>query len=290
MRKLNEFTFREWLKLDPIYWLLKEWRNDLVVSQYVKKGVVPSDLLSSLMGYSRSNKPLVITVAFENPLMIDFQSKAMKEHFQEAVYLVADNSRTPEKSEKIKRICDDRSLYYVKLPKNFVLHGNRNHSMALQWLFDKVVRKSGFSKFGFLDHDLIPIRKVRSLRISDCPVYGLKWDSELKNDAWTLWAGFSFFNLNKLSKTTNFNFLYDFSNGLDTGGRNYPSIFQFIQSDAQPFATSSFKWSKTSAGNRFELIDGEWLHFGGAGYLEDYDAKIQDFIDTIENPIFKYLG
>jgi len=287
MRKLNEFTFREWLKLDPIYWLLKEWRNDLLVSRYVNKGAVPSDLLSDLVGCGRSNKPLVITVAFENPLMIDFQSKAMKEHFQEAVYLVADNSRSPEKSEKIKRLCDDRFLYYVKLPENLVRHGNRNHSMALQWLFERVIKESGFNKFGFLDHDLIPIKDVKNLKIFDYPIYGLKWDSELKNGAWTLWAGFSFFNLNQLSKTSNFNFLYDFSNGLDTGGRNYRSIFRFIKSDTQSFATSSFDWSKASVGNRFELIDGEWLHFGGAGYLEDYDAKIQDFIDTLDNPNFK---
>lgn len=287
MRKLNEFTFREWLKLDPIYWLLKEWRNDLLVSRYVKKGAVPSDLLSDLVGCSRSNKPLVITVAFENPLMIDFQSKAINEHFHEAVYLVADNSRTLEKSEEIKRLCDDRSLHYVKLPENHVRHGNRNHSMALQWLFERVIKESGFNKFGFLDHDLIPIKDVKNLKIFDYPVYGLKWDSELKNGAWTLWAGFSFFNLNQLSKTSNFNFLYDFSNGLDTGGRNYRSIFRFIKSDTQSFATSSFDWSKASVGNRFELIDGEWLHFGGAGYLEDYDAKIQDFIDTLDNPIFK---
>jgi len=287
MRKLNEFTFREWLKLDPIYWLLKEWRNDLMVSRYVKRGVVSSGLLSDLKSACGPYKTLVVTVAFENPLMINFQSEAMSKHFLDAVYVVADNSRTPEKSQEIKQLCESRCLHYLKLPENLVQHGNRNHSMALQWLFERLVKKSGFSKFGFLDHDLIPIKEVKSLRISDFPVYGLKWESELKNGAWSLWAGFSFFNLNKLSKTAHFNFLYDFSNGLDTGGRNYRSIFRFIQSDTQSLARSSFEWSKTSAGNRFELIDGEWLHFGGAGYLEDYDAKIQDFIDTIENPIFK---
>ena len=107
---------------------------------------------------------VAVSIAFENSSIIDLQSEAMSKYFLLGKYIVADNSRNQAESAKIKKICDKKNVLYIKLPQNPVRHANRNHSMALQWVYENVIKPIGLKKFGFLDHDLIPIEFIKRLK------------------------------------------------------------------------------------------------------------------------------
>ncbi len=91
--------------------------------------------------------------------------------------------------------------------------------MAMTWVFHRIIKKIEPNWFGFIDHDMYPIRpvNVEGLIPVNQSTYGLL------NDApryWNLWAGYCFFKYTHVSGLP-LNFLYDFSRGIDTGGRNW---------------------------------------------------------------------
>jgi hypothetical protein len=77
------------------------------------------------------------------------------------------------------------------------------------------------------------------------------------------------------------NFLYDFSRGLDTGGRNWDPLYQNYDQPRPAFADSR-KVSLTDSGtgviHQIRIVDGRWLHFRGAGYREDFQEKLDIYL------------
>jgi hypothetical protein len=145
--------------------------------------------------------------------------------------------------------------------------------MAMTWVFHRIIKKIQPNWFGFLDHDMYPVRPVNVESL--IPVNQLTYG--LLNDApryWNLWAGYCFFKYTHVSGLP-LNFLYDFSRGIDTGGRNWPYLYAFMNKSLQQFATVSYeslKFRSNSSGN-IQLIDNAWIHIGGVGYGDNYQMK-----------------
>ena len=136
MRLLKEYKLKDWLRLIPVKWLLKEIRNDVLLTIFLGKDSRDQDAAKIALNKSKK-KCLVAIIAFERPELIFLQIKNFDLYFQEAQLVVFDNSQTLEQSEKIRNACLNSSAVYLKLPENRTRHPNRSHGLALQWTFKK---------------------------------------------------------------------------------------------------------------------------------------------------------
>lgn len=118
-------------------------------------------------------KLMLITVAFNTPILIQYQIEYIKKYVQDEDYqlIVADNSTTQGYRDEIRKICEDAKVEYIPIPMYInKLHASKlffdgaSHGAALNWLFYHVlsVRRPEF--FSFIDHDLIPFAPASLLK------------------------------------------------------------------------------------------------------------------------------
>jgi hypothetical protein len=197
--------------------------------------------------------------------------------------LVFDNSRNDSKRIEIEQVCKNSKAPYLALPPNPTRHVNRSHGMAMTWVYHNVVRAINPRIFGFIDHDLIPVRKVTIAdKLADQPIYGLLNQNKL--GFWSLWAGYCFFDYAG-TKRKSINFLYDFSRDLDTGGRNWKSLYRDLDRRQLRVATSdnvSMKVPSMENPRMVQFIDEHWLHIGGISYSYNSPENIE-FFRGLEN-------
>ena len=279
MRNLKEYSFKDWLTFQPLKWSLKQLRNDIYCSLYVKRhSPTAQDQLRVIDRTLSETKNLLITIAFEKPEVIELQLKAIQDNPTDAVHLVADNSYSATAQQVISEICVKYDCLYLKLPEIHITHNARSHSFALQWVYQNLVRSYEIKKFGFIDHDLIPFRIGDEFnQLKSAYAFGLKRDGALSNSAWQLWTGYCFFNQQML-KSIKLNFMYDFANGLDSGGRNYHQLFKKYPSEdfifsKQSVASVDTQWGKID----MELLNDGWLHLGGVAYMENSENRMRAF-------------
>ena len=85
------------------------------------------------------------------------------------------------------------------------------------------------------------------------------------------------------------NFLYDFSRGLDTGGRNWNCLYKKYDRSGLKFA--EFEWINfvDPAANilrKVRFVDGRWIHLRGVGYNNnfrlnaDFFARIAEVVEA----------
>ena len=235
-----------------------------------------TEFISSIEGLRGSN--IAIVVAFEQPWALDWLLKMAKKNFRKTSILVFDNSRSSAMKSKIKLACIKNKTYYFPLPKYRTYHVNRSHGMALCWIYSNVVKMIQPKIFGFIDHDLIPIKQIDFNKIiRDQPFYGRKTGN--KEGFWSLWAGYSLFNFKYLIDKK-VNFLYDFSKGLDTGGRNWNPLYENYPKKKLSFASLYSKTiflPKFKNGMEVQFIDDKWLHIGSISYNNNFDKRFDFF-------------
>jgi len=121
---------------------------------------------------------------------------------------------------------------------------------------------------------LIPVKKVGFFeRLGDQPFFGM--ERHAGSWAWNLWAGYCMFDFQSVA-TLPMNFLYDFSLGLDTGGRNWRCLYQNFDQKCFRFANdSSVDVRDTVLGTTrtIQFIDDCWLHIGGISYNDNFSSK-----------------
>jgi hypothetical protein len=196
----------------------------------------------------------------------------------DARILVFDNSRDGSKRLEIEQVCKQNETPYLALPVNPTRHVNRSHGMAMTWIYHNVVRELHPRIFGFIDHDLIPVRKVGVAdKLAGQPVYGLL--NQGRFGFWYFWAGYCFFDY-AWTKGKSINFLYDFSRDLDTGGRNWKSLFLNLDRRNLRSAVSenvSMKVPSIENPRSVQFIDEHWLHIGGISYSFKSPDNIEFF-------------
>jgi hypothetical protein len=213
----------------------------------------------------------LITVAFNNVETIERQIHFVRKYFMkegEYNYIVADNSTNPAIQREIEALCSD-TIAYVRLPKNYLTQtrgGSYSHGTALNWLYRHVVRKRQPCYFGFVDHDLLPIRPADPVEnLCRQPLYGLVKE---RGSWWYLWAGFCFFRFDFV-KHRKVDFLPAKPKDiyLDTGGSNWYSIYSQVDRESLPWASYAYELvggaeerEDNWADSMVEYIDGAWLH------------------------------
>jgi hypothetical protein len=272
VRALRHFSAGEWLQLLPLQHAAKQWRNDALLAIYQGRHAAEQELFLQQVAPLRGGN-IALVIAFENPWVIDWQLAMAKRHLADTKVLVFDNSGAPAPRTEIARVCTQHGTPYLALPRNRARHVNRSHGMAMSWVFDQIVRRIEPRQFAFLDHDLIPLLPVSlAERLGDQPFFGLPLTSRW---GWALWAGYCVFDYARVA-TLPLNFLYDFSNGLDTGSRNWAVLYQHFNAEALRFAGDAWldvATRSTGDAQRVQVLDSRWLHIGGISYNKNFDSK-----------------
>jgi hypothetical protein len=277
MHGLGRFTRAEWLTLHPLGHAWRRLRNDALLAVYRRQR--PPELADWLAALAPlRGRDVALVVAFEQPWALDWQLAMAKLHLPGVAVLVFDNSRTPAARQQIREVCSRHATPYLALPRYRTRHVNRSHGMAMSWIYANVVRSVQPRIFGFLDHDLIPVQPVDlASMLRAQAVFGMLNDG--KPGHWNLWAGYCFFRFeDTLGKPLNF--LYDFSRGLDTGGRNWKTLYRFLDRKRLRFAPREFvelTVPALGASRPVEVIDKAWVHIGGVGYNDNFKTKFTWF-------------
>ena len=283
MRPLSDFPKRDWLKLLPLRHAFTVWRNDVLQQYHVARR--PANLPEFLRANAHlADKNLALIVAFEQPRVLDFMLTKAGRFVPDTHFLVFDNSADTTARSQIERVCREHRVPYLALPRNSIRHPNRSHGIAMTWIFHNVVRALRPWMFAYLDHDLIPFRTVDwSQALVQQPFYGpvraqkSAEPGRIGENSWSLWAGYSLFDFSAV-KTLPLNFLYDFSRGLDTGGRNWESIYKNYDPRKIIFADSrkvTLTDSRTGIGHQIRLVDHRWLHFRGTSYRPEVQEQLE---------------
>ncbi len=104
---------------------------------------------------------------------------------------------------------------------------------------------------------------------------------------WSLWAGYCFFDYAQ-TEGKSINFLYDFSRDLDTGGRNWNSLYRDLDPKQLRTASSenvSIRIPSIESPRLVQFIDENWLHIGGISYSYSSPESIEFFrvLETMYN-------
>ena len=265
----------EWLKLVPIQHALKQVRNDAWLAIY--KNTRPRELSRFLAEHKHlAGKNIALVIAFEQPWALNWLLRMANRNLADTTVLVFDNSRNGSKRIEIEQVCKQNNAPYLALPANSTTHVNRSHGMAMTWVYHNVVRAITPRIFGFIDHDLIPVCTASLAdKLTGQPFYGLL--NVGKYGFWSLWAGYCFFDYAATSGKS-INFLYDFSRDLDTGGRNWKSLYR--RNDrrhlrAATFENLSMKVPSIEDPRLVQFVDQNWLHIGGISYSYNPPENIE---------------
>lgn len=284
MRKFTEFTIPEWVKLTPLIHAFKEIRNDFLLARYLNKKPI------ELNAFIDANKNLeggniAIIIAFEQPWALNFLLEQANLNLTNTNIIVFDNSKNWQKRSAIKDICEKNSTHYFSLPPNTTKHVNRSHGLAMSWAYHNVIKNLKPNIFTFLDHDLIPLSKINlEEKVARQPIYGLL--NKGNNNYWSLWAGFCIFKYSFV-KESSLNFLYDFSRGLDTGGRNWNCIYKRLALTKISFVNRTFQKIAVPCSSDYrevEILDQSWVHMSGISYNNNFESKA-DFYSEIYKAI-----
>lgn len=255
------------------------YKKILILKQKIKLFLFyrtkPKRFSDSLFNLNTSGSQIdIVTIAFNNDKMIEYQILLVKKYVNDSyTHIVADNSNNEIVSIRIEGICAKHDVLYVKIP--FIkLKPSWSHAAALTWTYRNIIHKRNSFAFGFLDHDIFPIRvtNIRS-RLENgvygriIPAYGAN-EINITNPYWSIWAGFCFFESrlfrNKPSSEINF-FPYVIKKGLvlDTGGGLWRSILKTL-----PIPKKNVNYSVSTLTEKIDLllqsdcyenID-EWVH------------------------------
>ncbi|MEK7703167.1 MAG: hypothetical protein AAB317_04315 [Nitrospirota bacterium] len=280
MRDLKNFSLGEWFLLRPLVGFLKQVRNDIKQHYFLKKH--PSALAPFLSKMKRlKNKNIVLIVAFNSSWVIDKLLYMITHYITDVTFIICDNSNKKEARIEIEKICKEHHVAYFPLPKNPEKHPCRSHGIALNWIFFNIIKNIEPKIFAFIDHDLMPFRKIKlEEELANQPFYGHFCRSDW---GWNLWAGYSMFDYSLL-KNLKVNFNNDRPNGLDTGGRNWKYLYKHYDKSKLHFAKVEKRTLLSHPNNPGEIqvsvLDDKWLHLSGVtSNIEMFTPKIGFYDD-----------
>ena len=216
-----------------------------------------------------SNNIYIATVAYNNSQAISHQIRLVTKYLSDCyVYIVLDNSSDPKSSLKIEQLCAESNIHYINLPNNPYsgFDPSFSHGLALQWFLKNWVIPKKIKYFGFIDHDIYPIRRTTLTdKLNDAPCYG---HIQYRGNYWYLWPGFCFINTDKINPVT-LNFLPVHSMQMDTGGGNWKALSKIeLQTIEVPkYRLQNITNSTEKQNNSIEFI-GDWAHtFNASGWM-----------------------
>lgn len=274
-RPWSDYSLREWLEIKPFEQRYNYARYQFVARRVARRRAVRGDV-AALQSAIRGRRVLV-TVAFNDAEFIDWQATLVRRHVSDCFHLIVDNSSDPAASGEIERIAAAHDAGYVKLapsPWRRPVDGGRAHGSAMTWTWRNLLREGRPAAFGFIDHDLFPMRPTDPFApLEEHPVAG-----QVRNKSggvrWFLWAGFCFFRFSAVERLP-LDFSLDWNAGLDTGGANWFVLYRHLAAD-QVFdvgeVVEGIGEDVPLALARFEWV-GDWLHFSNFSTPYDLPAE-----------------
>jgi hypothetical protein len=238
---------------------------------------VPGKVFTQNIDWQKiKDKLLIMTVSYNNANVIRQQIRFVKKNIKdEYVYIIADNSSDKAKRSEIQILCKETNTGYISLPPNPFSTSSDSHAVALNWLFKNIVSVYQPAFFGFIDHDIYPVKphSVTDLMAAQ-PFYGL---IQQRENYWYLWPGLCFFK-KEAYNNREFDFMPCVSNGirLDTGGALCDILFHTFNKDSVKFPTQVYeniREGEVFQSDKIELI-GNWLHsFNGSYWMQVKDKE-----------------
>jgi hypothetical protein len=216
----------------------------------------------------------VVSIAFNNEVVIEEQIRLVRRHLRDPhVHAIADNSPEAAGQARIREACARLEAPYFRIPRNpFTgISPSHSHGAALNWVYSQYILPRGAACFGFLDHDVFPVRPTAILpRLKEFPVFG---HPQERPGGWHLWAGFCFFTRDVLRLGT-----LDFRPrpGFDTGGSS--TIFRHLDRSRLPaldHRLERFREGDDPQHAFFEVL-GDWIHTFNASYWMAGPSKEAD--------------
>lgn len=267
------------------------WRLYRLVNSLLKRGLAERD--ASGVDFSElpadNRKVLIVTIAFNNDAVLRHQIEHIRKFLQDSdvEYLVADNSPLKERQEVIRALCEEMGVSYIKIPNDVRINkisGSYSHGAAATWIYYNYIIKRRPYCFGFIDHDLFPIRHFSiAEKLGDAPYYGFRDD---RGGAWYLWMGLLFFKFAAV-KDYEINFLPCKVNKgevyLDTGGSLWYTLYSKLGSEGCNFPDRVVVPVYVN-GKRYsdpiDYIDDCWMHTNnGSNWKKKADK--QDMLTII---------
>lgn len=237
---------------------------------------------------------LLAVITFNNVEILRKQYEYLKKFLNTPHdYLVADNSDNPITSMEIEEFCHDHNISYVKIPNNPLtgVRASGSHGIALNWVYRNIIQKYQPKYFGFLDHDIFPIREAILFDKMALGFYGAI--RKRKEPFWYLWPGFCFYEYEKVKRyKCDFSPYHAGADGLtflDTGGSNYNSIYRNIGRTGVREAKSILINSVTGkefvkgedSSRTFEIIEDTWLHLRQIAWRAESSNKMDNLEELI---------
>jgi hypothetical protein len=265
----------EWLRFLPFIQALKQVRNDYWLHRFVQTPV--KHLPTFLKTHQHfAHKNIAIVIAFEQPWALNFLLEMAQKNLMDTQIIVCDNSKKISARTEIEAICQKNKISYLALPNNITRHVNRSHGLAMSWAYENIVKPLKPRLFAFFDHDLIPVSPIYlEERLNAQDFFGQR--NKGKYGYWSLWAGYCIFNYAKV-KDKKLNFLYDFSRDLDTGGRNWETLYKHYDPQHLRFSNhvkQSFQLPDIAIQELVEIVDDRWIHISGISYNDNFKPKFE---------------
>ncbi len=226
----------------------------------------------------------IVSVAFNNDSVINYQIALIKKNILDNYsYTVIDNSSDSQQRKKIAALCHHFNIPYISLPYNPFL-GSMSHGLALNWALKNYINLRQAKFFGFIDHDIFPAKPIKLIpTLRKQGVYGPREGK----DKWYLWPGLCFFDAN-LFRGKKFNFMPQ-TGVSDTGGRNYFSIFRYLDEKNISFPICRMEKIRNGdvAQGDYICYQDDWLHtFNASRWMnienpEKKDLIINDLLNSL---------
>lgn len=261
-RSLASYGPADWLRLRPVTQVYKEVVYGLEDRLFSARPPASPGEFAAICA-SLAGQALAITVAFNSPDAIGWQTRFCRKNLRNAALVVLDNSTDRTAAEQIAAICRSERVAYVRLRHGFIdsRSASRSHGAALNWAYRRLVRRLRPPVFAFLDHDCFPIRPVDlPALVAGQPVYG---QLVARANGWYLWPGFCVFRWSAVADRR-LDFRQDWFLGLDTGGANWGRLYSGLDRSRLRFARASrvaLTDPPAPDAPAFHRID-DWLHVG----------------------------
>jgi hypothetical protein len=237
------------------------------------------DAAYSVGGDNRRQEALdldLVTIAYNNVTVVSEQVRLLCANLRDPFcHTVIDNSSDRSKGREIESLCRREDVPYVRMPRIYssAYDVSASHARALNWAWTNYLSPRAASRFGFLDHDVFPVRPTSLLEcLRDQPVWG---HLQTRGSRWYLWPGLCIFNARWLAGRQ-----LDFmpGPGFDVGGRLYELLAPSFSQEDLAWPTSSYERLRDNgelSQDRFYTQDdfceriGDWLHtFNASGWLQ----------------------
>jgi hypothetical protein len=190
-KSLNEFSLADWCRLRPLTQGVKTARYKVIDRAYRRCPATSGDVAS--VARSVSGHRLLVTIAFDDPELIWWQTRLLRHYVRRTFHLIVDNTTTDEVALEIRRVASEAGAAYLRAPANpwSGKAASRSHGIALNWTWQNVIRSGEPAAFGFLDHDIFPTALDDPFApLAEQDVYGV---IRRVGSRWFLWAGFCMF-------------------------------------------------------------------------------------------------